>query len=169
MLFRTTGFARRFLIGAALAGFACRAWIPAGYMPAPAADGGPVVLCPGGPGGGLIAKLVASRGARGIGSASHLAALEDHGAHRAVHDHHAAAHPAHPHHGNHHGGREDDGHAGFDASYCPLGAGAAFAALAPSFDVELLDLAFSLDAIAEAPIAARPALRAYESRAPPLV
>jgi hypothetical protein len=155
MLFRATVLARRFLLGAAILGFAGRAWIPAGYMPAAAADGGPVVLCPGGPGGALIAKLVASRQERhAIGGAGDI--TQD------------TPFPASHHHGGHPDG-SDDHHSGFDARYCPLGAGAAFAALAPSFDIGLLDLAFSLDAIAAAPIAARAPLRAYESRAPPFI
>ncbi len=38
---------QRALFGLILSGLACRALIPAGYMPAPLAAGGPVVLCPG--------------------------------------------------------------------------------------------------------------------------
>lgn len=38
---------RRALYGLILLGLACRALIPVGYMPAPLAAGGPVMLCPG--------------------------------------------------------------------------------------------------------------------------
>jgi hypothetical protein len=175
MRFRATVLARRLLLCAAFLGFACRAWVPAGYMPAVAADGGPVVLCPGGPGGAVIARLLASRADRHSGHVGH----GHHGgpaspAGPTGHDGHGyfsvAEHPG-SHHADHDGGRgeHEDGHPGFDASYCPLGVSAAFAALAHSFEIGLLDLAFSLDIPAEAPTAALVPLRAYESRAPPFI
>lgn len=41
------GCKQQVLAGLILFGLACRALIPVGYMPAPLAAGGPVVLCPG--------------------------------------------------------------------------------------------------------------------------
>ncbi|HEU4620239.1 MAG TPA: hypothetical protein VFV10_19540 [Gammaproteobacteria bacterium] len=159
--------ARRVLVSAAFLGFACRAWIPAGYMPAAPADGGPIVFCPGGSGGALVAMLAARQmpgdAARADGARADAAdPMRGAHAHALAHVHH------HSSHDRSHGGG-DDGHAGFDAHYCPLGVTAASAALAQSFDVALLELSFPRTAVGTASPAAQSPLRAYDSRAPPSV
>ena len=42
----------------AIAAFLLRAIVPVGFMPAKLSDGGPFVLCPGGPGGIALSSLV---------------------------------------------------------------------------------------------------------------
>jgi hypothetical protein len=42
----------------AIAAFLLRAVVPVGFMPAKLSDGGPFVLCPGGPGGIALSSLV---------------------------------------------------------------------------------------------------------------
>jgi hypothetical protein len=42
----------------AIAAFLLRAIVPVGFMPAKLSDGGPFVLCPGGPGGTVLSSLV---------------------------------------------------------------------------------------------------------------
>jgi iron complex outermembrane recepter protein len=56
---------RRYVIGLALLGFACRAFVPVGYMPAAITDGGPIVLCHGGPVGAWLADA-GSRNGHGL-------------------------------------------------------------------------------------------------------
>jgi len=48
---------RRITFGLLLAAFACRALVPAGFMPAPLSAGGPIVVCPGGLGGAVLTRL----------------------------------------------------------------------------------------------------------------
>jgi hypothetical protein len=48
--------------GLLLAAFACRALVPAGFMPAALDAGGPIVVCPGGSAGAVF-RLIAERSA----------------------------------------------------------------------------------------------------------
>lgn len=52
---------RRVLFHLALVGFLCRALVPAGFMPAPLSEGGPIRVCHGGPVGALITALAEGR------------------------------------------------------------------------------------------------------------
>ena len=63
---------RRLLIWLTYLGFACRVFIPAGYMPAPFAEGGPVILCHGGMSGKIFATFAKVHG--GHHSAAHSGA-----------------------------------------------------------------------------------------------
>jgi hypothetical protein len=135
---------RRYVIGLALLGFACRAFVPVGYMPAAITDGGPIVLCHGGPVGAWLADAGSRNGHGG--------------------------------HGHHPGDHDHDGHGlgspqkGFDAwEHCPLGATAAAAPFAPSFDLPLLSLTFASPQPASHAMRAAEPIRHYQSRAPPSI
>lgn len=52
---------RYLLIWLTYLGFACRVFIPAGYMPAPLAEGGPIILCHGGLSGKVFATVAEER------------------------------------------------------------------------------------------------------------
>ena len=49
----------------AIAAFLLRAVVPVGFMPAKLSDGGPFVLCPGGPGGIVLSSLVEQHAGHG--------------------------------------------------------------------------------------------------------
>jgi Protein of unknown function (DUF2946) len=128
-------------VWAAYACFACRIFIPMGYMPAPLSAGGPVVLCDGGFDGALLKHV--------------------HGAHQHHHDHGSAAH-------DHSGGSDDGSHSTHDAwKHCPVGVLFGTAALATTFSLPLLDLSFERPTL---PVYAAPRVAVtvpYRSRAPP--
>lgn len=139
----------------ALASFLCRALVPIGYMPATLADGGPFVMCHGGPVGAIFRELQAFGGAAG----GHETPVE-----------HA--------HGHTHGDPETApvGHeesSGAPASehkaweHCPVGAASLPLATA-GFELQALALEHALNRSEAVALVRAAALRAYESRAPPL-
>ena len=93
---------------AAYACFALRIAIPAGFMPAPLAQGGPVIVCDGGFDGALLARAAASHSHHH----DHMAMAHDHGSMPMAADH------TRPMHGD---GADHEGvHAAW--KHCPVGA-----------------------------------------------
>jgi hypothetical protein len=131
------------LLYVAYLALACRLVIPAGFMPAPLADGGPLQLCHGGPAGALFAALAAT------------------------------AAPSDSQHEHHHHDRDDDGGATpteHDAwQYCPVGAVFAFAALVGEPSVDVLGLVHAFAAQPTRILVSSSRTGAYRARAPPLV
>lgn len=137
---------RHVLVKLALIGFLCRALVPAGFMPAPIADGGPIRFCHGGAAGALLTALLSQR--------SSLA-------------------EEHAHAGDHgHGQHEDDhrDHVKHEAwDRCPVGTAFAFAALTADFSLPLLSLEHDFEPVVAGPPVAGVVLAHYRARAPPLV
>lgn len=134
---------RNLLVKLALLGFLCRALVPAGFMPAPLADGGPIRFCHGGPAGALLTALIEQRSPET--SAEHA-----HSSHEEHHDH----------------TRDDASHEGWDR--CPVGTAFAFAFLTADVALPLLPLEHGLepDRFDRVFLPVIPAH--YQPRAPPL-
>lgn len=132
------------LVWLACLGFACRALVPVGYMPAPLADGGPIRLCHGG-----VSQVL-------------LQALEQR---RAVHAHegHQEQHDEHHDHGN----GEDAANGGW--AYCSIGSVVSWAALAARIDMGFLTLEHELGVGTRPAPPNLPFQRLYQARAPPAV
>lgn len=134
---------RRALAALGLVGILCRAFVPVGLMPAPAAAGGPFVFCHGGAAGAFFRALAAH-----TATASH----ERHGAHDTD-----AADSA------------PDGAADEHLAWenCSFAAAFAQAALASTFDVALLALEHSPARLEPQSSAAKLSVRPYWARGPP--
>src|SRR5690554_1121859 len=124
---------RRVIFRLALVGFLCRALVPAGFMPAPLSEGGPIRLCHGGAAGALLELLDAARSAdaedpRSTGDAGASASHEHHAAADFGRDEHRVSHAAEI--GDHGAGGDDHRatHEGWDR--CPVGTAFAFAFVA---------------------------------------
>lgn len=132
-----------------LAGFLVRALIPIGFMPAPLAAGGPIMLCHGGLAGAFFQALTEQ---------SRDNAAHGHTADDSAMDHHAQSDHA----------SDTDPTQEFSAwDHCPTGATASAAALAPGFSISLLALAHAQpDPELHVGTPATP-LKSYQARAPP--
>ncbi|HEY7671413.1 MAG TPA: hypothetical protein VIC71_04280 [Gammaproteobacteria bacterium] len=131
------------LLYVAYLALACRLAIPAGFMPAPLADGGPLRLCLGGPAGAFLEALATQAHASGE--------------HHAQHHHHG--------HDDNNGGSPNQ-HDSWE--YCPVGAVFASAALVGESSVVVLDLEhFFVDQPTRILVSSSRA-GAYRARAPPL-
>jgi len=174
-----------------LAGIVCRALIPAGFMPAAIADGGPVAVCHGGIAGEFFRRLSAAHNAAGQREAQ--SAQHGHGADvaRVVHAGHGAPagaelHTGHDGHDGHaaaaaqdspaahesladHEPHEDSAGAAHEAwEHCPVGASFAAAAVSAEFSIALLDLDhvfLHTEPALPAPVAP---VFSYRARAPPI-
>lgn len=134
------------VIRLAVAFFCVRAVVPIGYMPAPLAEGGPFALCP----DASAATLAMLEPAHAI--AQPPAGHAGHGDHTDQADH--TGHPA----GGHNEGWE----------HCPLGIGAADAAVGFAFSLLTLEpAALQMDAVVPAMPALEP-IRTFHARAPPV-
>lgn len=159
---RTRTFVRRALEALAVVGFLIRAAIPVGYMPAPIADGGPLMLCPGGPGGAALLQLLQRhRAASGMASAE-----PDRGSPYAPPPRHA--------HEQHAGGNHDTDLGGdapateaYAWEHCALGVTLAASALFSAIDLSLPIPAAERPAALEASPPARVSFGHYRPRAPP--
>lgn len=137
--------ARRRVIALSLVGFAFRALIPAGFMPAALADGGPIKVCHGGMAGAFFEELAERRAGPG-------------------HMHHAPGVDAGP--AGHGDGYESSAeHAAWE--HCPVGAVFAHAVLTGEMEIGLLSLDHVYDWIE--PTYSSPTLLpcSYRARAPP--
>jgi hypothetical protein len=146
---------RRMVVLAAYACFALRIAIPAGFMPAPLAEGGPVVVCDGGFDGALLARAAAPHG-------------HHHDPMAMGHDHGAMPMAAADHTLQTHG--DGAGHEGVHAAWkhCPVGAVFGIAALASVFVPPfVLDLAFDAPPPPQAVAFSTEHRAYYRSRAPP--
>lgn len=103
--------APRVVVWAAYACFACRIFVPAGYMPAPLSGGIPFILCHGGVEGRLLSAMMVAK--------AHQQGADAH--HAMGHEQHAAAAMAA---GGHHDSGHDDHDQGSHAvwTHCPVGA-----------------------------------------------
>jgi hypothetical protein len=145
---------KRVVVIAAYASFALRIAIPAGFMPAPLAEGGPVVVCDGGFDGALLARAAAPQSHHH----DHMAMAHDHGSMPMAADH------VMPMHGD--GAGHDGVHAAW--KHCPVGAVFGIAALATVFVPPLaLDLAFDAPPPPQAVPTSTERRAYYRSRAPP--
>jgi hypothetical protein len=132
------------LLYVAYLALACRLVIPAGFMPASLADGGPLRLCLGGPAGALLQALAAQAGASREQHEQH---------HHHDHDNEGGATPA-----------EHD-----PWQYCPVGAVFASAALVGESSVDVLEPDhFFVDQPTRILVSSS-RTGAYRARAPPLV
>jgi hypothetical protein len=158
-LSRQFAVGRGALLLLAFGGFLLRALIPAGFMPAPIGEGGPVVVCHAGLAGQMFARLAASRDGVGADHAGAHAAQGEHSAH-AGHIDHASADVA--------ADRDvlsDPAHEAWEQ--CPFGAAFGAALLASNFSPDLLALEHSLEIVEPSqPTAVRP-ISLYRARAPP--
>jgi hypothetical protein len=135
--------AGRLLIWLAYLGLACRVVVPAGYMPAPLADGGPIVLCHGGAAGQVLSRL------------GELA-----GNHHSEHG---------DQHRDHHPDTGEDGSGVHDAwEICPLGKVLTAAAITAEFTLHTLELSEPAPATEPRNLTAAVTHGAYWARAPPL-
>jgi hypothetical protein len=130
------------LLYVAYLALACRLAIPAGFMPAPLADGGPLRLCLGGAAGALLEALAAQSAASG-----------------GQHDHH------HGHDDT--GGASPAEHDPWE--YCPVGAVFASAALVGESSIDVLELEHFYTARSTRVLVSSWRTGAYRARAPPLV
>src|SRR5690606_37644470 len=130
---------RNLLVKLALLGFLCRALVPAGFMPAPLADGGPIRFCHGGPAGALLTALI-----------EQLSAEHAHSSHEEHHDH----------------TRDDASHEGWDR--CPVGTAFAFAFLTADVALPLLPPEDGPEAGRFDPVLPPLIPAHYQPRAPPL-
>jgi hypothetical protein len=129
------------LLYVAYLALACRLVIPAGFMPAPLADGGPLQLCHGGAAGALLAALARQAGASGNGDEHHH------------HDHDAGGVPPSQH----------------DAwEYCPIGAVFASAAIVGESSTPVLELEHFFVDQPTSILVSSSRTGAYRARAPPL-
>lgn len=172
---------RHVLVNLALMGFLCRALVPAGFMPAPISDGGPIRFCHGDPAGALLTALVAQRESAGAepaltqhGATKHGVTKHgvDAGPHLLAGDHPAEHRDAPEQSANHEGGHDHDheqgaNHEGWDR--CPVGTAFAFAVLSSDFTLPLLPLEHDLQrSDADRPIQ-QVLPTHYQARAPPRV
>jgi hypothetical protein len=132
------------LLFVAYLALACRLVIPAGFMPASLADGGPLRLCHGGPAGALLEALAAQ-------------AVPSEKQHEAHHQH---GHDAD-------GGPAPEQHDQWE--HCPIGAVFASAALIGDSSVDVLELEHSFVAQSTRILISSSRTGAYRARAPPLV
>lgn len=124
-------------------GFACRALVPVGYMPAALGEGGPFVLCHGG------------------GAGAFLQSLTDHASDGSTD--HAVHMPQHAHHGE-----PADGSDEFEAwELCPIGVAAGAGPVAADLQLSLLSLRFENPAPVADPFVLFASEPPYRSRAPP--
>jgi hypothetical protein len=135
---------RRPLLYVAYLALACRLVIPAGFMPAPLADGGPLRLCHGGPAGALLAALAAQT---------------------VPSDEQQDRHHQHGHDSD--GGPSPEQHDQWE--HCPIGAVFASAALVGEPTVEVLELEHWFVAQPTRILIPSSRTGAYRARAPPLV
>lgn len=141
----------RTLLRLSLVGFACRALIPVGFMPAALDEGGPITICHGGMAGAFFQALAARE-----------TEPRPHAAHHAEHAHTDA-----------HGIVADEERASGDAAAhaawerCAVGAAFAHAALPAQLDVALLGLDDVVERVE--PRVTPPSFVAapYRARAPP--
>jgi len=150
---------RRILFRLALIGFLCRALVPAGFMPAPLSDGGPIRLCHGGQAGAAFALL---ENARAVESAS---SHEQHAPADVGHDAHHASHAS----GDHDAAGKDQraAHEGWDR--CPVGAAFAFAFIAADAPLAEPAQAEPVALDESVTLVVRELAEGYLARAPPRV
>lgn len=133
---------RRLLIWLTYLGFACRVLIPAGYMPAPFAEGGPIILCH----GGLTGKVF-----EGF-------------AHQ--HDHRLDVHDGSDSDAHHGGIDESDGqHAAWEL--CPVGSALSAFAVTADFELHVLSLSQPISPSESPALIASVVTKSYWARAPP--
>jgi hypothetical protein len=134
----------------AVAGFLIRALVPVGFMPAPLAAGGPIVICHGGLAGAFF---------QGLAEPARDTAMPAHAADRS-----AMMHLAHSDHSS----ATDEpalDHSAWD--HCPTGVSASAAPLAQSFSFSLLvlsDRPANPESHFGIPV---PPIGSYQARAPP--
>ena len=126
-------------------GLACRVLVPAGYMPAPLGQGGPVILCHGGIAGQFLASLQTEP---------------------TEPDHHAHAH-GEAASGAHDGASHDDSGQHEAWELCPIGSALAAAALTAEFDLQTVTLSEPAPAVEPVAFATTLLARSYWARAPP--
>ena len=135
---------RRALIRVLLLAFACRALVPAGFMPAPLAEGGPIRVCPSGPAAAFFAAL---------------------GHRHASHTNHAHPGQAGRPSGAHgHDGRSSE-HDAWD--HCPTGTAFAHAALVSEYPAFAVERDHAFDRTEPADSATTLLAQPYWARAPP--
>jgi hypothetical protein len=141
---------RQICLRLALAGFLIRAVIPVGFMPAPLAAGGPIVVCHGGLAGAFFqAWAEPGRDAAMPAQVANHSAMNQH----APSDHSSDT------------DEPTQSHSAWD--HCPTGATASAAALAQSFSFTLLELSHrQLDPEPRFDTPASPT-DFYQARAPP--
>jgi hypothetical protein len=123
---------------------ACRLLVPAGFMPAPLAEGGPLRLCPGGAAGALLEALAAGDVASS-----------------AQHD------TRHRHHGHdNNGGKAPEQYDPWQ--YCPVGAVFASATLVGESSTTVLELEHFFAARTARILVSLARTGVYRARAPPL-
>lgn len=149
---RSLTTARRRLIALSLVGFAFRALIPAGFMPAPLSDGGPIEVCHGGMAGAFFKDLAERRA--GPGHMQHASAAADMGVDAATAEH-----------GNGAGHESPAEHAAWE--HCAIGAVLVQAALAGEVHIYLLSLDHVTDWIEPSYSSPTPIPGSYRARAPP--
>jgi hypothetical protein len=133
-----------------LGGFLLRALIPVGFMPAPLASGGPIMLCHGGLAGAFFQTLTES--------ARNSAVLGYTADHSAINQHARPDHPA---------GTDEptQEHSGWE--HCPTGATASAAAMAHGFAFTLLALSHRQPDPKSQFGTQVPPISPYQARAPP--
>src|SRR5690606_28419128 len=149
---------RRILFRLALIGFLGRALVPAGFMPAPLSDGGPIRLCHGGLAGAPFSLLENERAAEAGAHEQHAAAGVGHDAHHASHasgERDAAAEG------------ERAAHDGWDR--CPVGAAFAFAFIVADVPLAEPVQAEPVAVDETATLVVRELAEGYLARAPPRV
>jgi hypothetical protein len=126
----------------------CRALIPGGYMPAPLAEGGPVVLCHSGLAGAFVRALSEAQTAN---------------AHTHAADHSAGTSHEHQH-------SEDEPDTSHDAwEHCPVGAAFSAAPLSQEFALSLPEPDHELGQAEPAAVVRTVFSSPYRARAPPAV
>ena len=187
--------ARHAFLRLILLGLACRAVVPAGFMPASPDQGGPVRICHGGPAAELVFALAAVRHGAAADTGQHASSHGTHptavraGAHEPPAAH-SADEPAAPHRvhepnaqagtdnpDTHHGTHEPDAHHGThepDAQHgtwehCPSGAAFAFAALTGVVAFEFLAFDHVLYRNEQLPALRSDYVHTWQARAPPIV
>jgi hypothetical protein len=143
--------ARRILIRLAFVGFACRALVPVGFMPAALGDGGPIKVCHGGLASELFRSLAEMRSAHAHTGHDHSSALADHGQTLDSSE----------------DGHDRTDHAGWE--HCSIGAAFAYAALIADIHFHFHAPEHSFDRIESSQPVAPIFVGSYHARAPPTV
>jgi hypothetical protein len=163
---------RHVLVKLALIGFLCRVLVPAGFMPAPLADGGPIRFCHGGAAGALLTALVEQRSTGDVGaSRPHHGDVGQHfhGEDRRSggDDSAGEGHDDHVDQDRHSDHERGANHEGWDR--CPVGTAFALAALVSDFALPVLPLEHVYAASSPELLVLRHQPAHYHARAPPLV
>ncbi len=185
---------RAWLIRVAVAIFACRALIPAGFMPAALAEGGPVVICHGGLVGEFFRGLAATGASPGTdmpedaGTAGHSSGHQQshpnslppsepagHAEHTAdtatggmgdAHDQAVEHHLDYPAAHDHAGDQADPSHEAWE--HCPVGAASAAVPIPQDYDFSLPATEHVLGHAEPQILAPADVTAGYRARAPPI-